>query len=460
MPAAAKPQSSRKVAARSSRTAAKPKPAAKQVAQAALVVGGGVAGMQASLDLANQGFKVYLVEKSPSIGGRMAMLDKTFPTLDCSACILTPRLSEVARHPNIKLLTYTDLEGVIGKVGNFKVRVIKRARYVKEELCAGCGACAKECPVEVPNEFDQGLGFRKAIYVGFPQSTPSTYTIDMESCIKCKRCERACERKAIDLEMEDERVEFDVGAIIIATGYRLFDVRRYYRLGYGRLPDVINAMEYERLINAAGPTQGHLIRLSDGKTPQSIGFVQCVGARDVNKGVPYCSRVCCMYGIKNAVMAKEHNPSTDVTIYYADIRAFGKGFEEFYEMARTRFGVKFLRGRAAEIIEDVRTGKLHLRAEDTETAQPQEFEHDMVVICPGIQPPDDLDKIAEKLGVAMSNDGYVDVVHRYFGPVDTKMPGIFVCGCADGPKDIPDSVTAGSAAAMKASIILAKGGAA
>jgi len=433
--------------------------ATKKVSQNALVVGGGVAGMQAALDIANQGFKVYLVEKSPSIGGRMAMLDKTFPTLDCSACILTPRLSEVARHPNIKLLTYSDLESVSGKAGNFEVRVIKRARYVKEESCAGCGACSKECPVEVPNEFDVGLGFRKAIYVGFPQSTPGTYTIDMESCIKCKRCERACERNAIDLEMQDERLEFDVGAIIIATGYRLFDVARYYRLGYGRIPDVIHAMEYERLINAAGPTHGHLVRLSDGRIPQSIGFVQCVGARDVTKDVPYCSRVCCMYGIKNAVMAKEHNPDADATIYYADIRAFGKGFEEFYEMARSRFGVKFFRGRAAEVRRDSKTGKLVVRVEDTEKAQPQDVEHDMIVICPGIQPPEDLAKIVEKLGISVTTDGYVDVANRYFGPVDTKVPGIFVCGCADGPKDIPDSVTEGSAAAMKATIILSGGGA-
>jgi len=414
--------------------------------------------MQAALDIAAQGFHAYLVEKSPSIGGRMAALDKTFPTLDCSACILTPKLSEVSRHPNITLYTYTDIESVIGKEGDFKVRIIKRARYVDAKKCSGCGSCADECPVEVPNEFDEDLGFRKATYMPFPQATPNIYTIDMNTCIRCKRCLKACERGAIDLDMQDERIDLEVGAIIIATGYRLFDVSAYPRLGYSQIPDVINAMEYERLINAAGPTHGHLIRLSDGRIPQSIGFVQCVGARDVNKDVPYCSRVCCMYGIKNAVMAKEHHPNAEVTVYYADIRAFGKGFEEFYEMARTRFGVKFLRGRVAEVTRDHKTQRLHCKVEDTETAKPIEAVHDLIVLSPGIQPPIGIEELVRKLGITTRNDGYVDVSHYYFGPVETKVPGVFVCGCADGPKDIPDSVTAGSAAAMRASIVLARGG--
>ncbi|NHJ15041.1 MAG: CoB--CoM heterodisulfide reductase iron-sulfur subunit A family protein [Candidatus Thorarchaeota archaeon] len=431
---------------------------AKQLKKGALVVGGGVAGMQAALDIASQGYKVYLVEKSPSIGGRMAQLDKTFPTLDCSACILTPRLSEVSRHPNIELITYANVESVVGKMGDFKARVIKRSRYVHQDRCSGCGDCAAECPVEVPNEFDQGLGFRKAIYIPFAQATPNIYTVDMDSCIECNRCLKACQRDAIDLEMQDERLEFDVGAIVIATGYEMFDVRSYPRLGYGRLPDVIDAMEYERLINAAGPTGGHLIRLSDGRIPESIGFVQCVGARDVGKDVPYCSRVCCMYGIKNAVMAKEHHPDTDVTVYYADIRAFGKGFEQFYDMAQTRFGVNFMRGRVAEVTQSRTPGKLKVRVENTLTATPLEVEHDLVVISPGILPAEGMDALAEKLGVTISEDGYVDTVHHYFGPVDTKIPGVFVCGCADGPKDIPDSVTEGSAAAMKATIILSKAG--
>ncbi|MFW9891238.1 MAG: FAD-dependent oxidoreductase [Candidatus Thorarchaeota archaeon] len=889
----------------------------------ALIVGGGVAGMQAALDIANQGFKVTLLEQTPSIGGRMAMIDKTFPTLDCSACILTPKLSEVSRHPNIDLLTYAQVKSVHGETGDFMVRVHKKSRYVDEDKCSGCGDCVAVCPVEVPNEFDQGLGFRKAIYTPFPQATPNVVTVDKKGepacrstcpadvnaqgfvtmmrhgrmeealdivrrsipfpgvlgrvcvgfcegecergmhdesisirnlhrfladyerlngsalveakidknervaivgagpggiscayhlakmgypvtifetrekaggmlryaipeyrlprdvldeeiqrvvdmgvkikantkvtsihelmdkgfkaifvatgawnsnklkidgeesegvlhaidfleqvnkgenvelgkrvaiigggdaavdsartairlgakevtliyrrshveipaipsevedakeegirfmlltspieilhrkgkitglrCIKmhlgepdhsgrrrpvpipnseftmavdnmivvigqstdptgvqtelscsewatvkadpitletnipgvfaggdvvlgpltvvkavghgkeaaisidrfirgadikdgrrngnhrvqsfevdktgipyemraampkqavstrvrkftevelgfneamaaaeaerclgcavccdCEQCVDACTRVAIDHSMEDKVIDLHVGTIILATGYKLFNVEEYPQLGYGKLPNVINAMEYERLINAAGPTHGHLVRLTDGKIPKSIGFIQCVGARDVQKGVPFCSRVCCMYGIKNAVMAKEHNQDTDVTVYYADIRAFGKGFEEFYEMARTRFGVNFVRGRVAEVLHKKENDSLFVRFENTETGFLQQVEHDLVVISPGIQPPDGLADIAVELNMNLSEEGYVCVDDRMTKPVDTSIEGVFVCGCADGPKDIPDSVSAGSAAAMRATIILSK----
>jgi heterodisulfide reductase subunit A len=424
----------------------------------ALVVGGGVAGMQAALDIANQGFKVYLVERSPSIGGRMAMLDKTFPTLDCSACILTPKLSEVARHPNIKLMTYSEVGSVTGFAGNFKVKVRQKARCVREDLCSGCGDCEANCPVEVANEFDQGLGFRKAIYVLFPQATPNVYTVDKENCTDCGRCVKVCERKAINMDMKDKFVTLNVATIIVATGFELFDITQYPRLGYGQYPNVIHAMEFERLINAAGPTHGHLIRMSDGRKPKSIGFIQCVGARDVQKGVPYCSRVCCMYSIKNAVMALEHDPQAEVWVYYADIRAFGKGFEEFYEMAKSRFGVRFIRGRVAEVMEGKASHDLVVKVEDTNTSKVRLIEHDLVVISPGVIPSSGMDTMAKKLGLNQTDDGYVAINHTFFGPILTKAPGVFVCGCADGPKDIPDSVSAGSAAAMKATIILSKGG--
>jgi heterodisulfide reductase subunit A len=428
--------------------------------ETALVIGGGVAGMQAALDIADQGYKVVLVEKTPSIGGAMAKLDKTFPTLDCSACILTPRLSEVSRHPNIELLTYSEVTGITGKAGDFRVKVLKKARGVLIDKCSGCGECVPHCPIQVRNEFDQNLGYRKAIYIGFPQSTPLVYTIDKDNCIKCELCVKSCDREAIDLTMEDETIEIPVGSIVIATGYELFDVSQYYRLGYGRFKNVINALEYERLINASGPTGGKLLRLSDGKIPRSIGFVQCVGARDVNKGVPYCSRVCCMYGIKNAVMAKElqHDIVKNVTIYYVDIRAYGKGFEEFYNMAKTRFGIKFLRGRVGEVEEDISTKNIHVWVENTETGEFLKQEHDLLVLCPGILPPKGLKDLADSLGLEVGVDGFIPISYPASNPVDTDVPGVFVAGCAESAKDIPDSVAAGSAAAMRASITLARGG--
>ncbi len=890
----------------------------------ALVVGGGVAGMQAALDIANQGFKVFLVEKTSSIGGKMAMLDKTFPTLDCSACILTPKLSEVAHHPNIELLTYSEVKDIKGKAGDFKVKVLKKARYVDLEKCSGCGDCVPVCPTEVPNEFDQGLGFRKAIYVPFPQATPNTHTIDkrghpacrincpahvngqgflalirehkyddaleivrrsipfpgtlgrvcpapceekcerglidnpinirdshrwladyereqgtytptpvkpdkkkkvavigagpagiacaeklaklgypvtvfearekpggllrygipeyrlpreildeeismvedlgvkfkfnkkirsVESllekgfsavflgigapvssrlkvdgedaegvfhalefldrvnsgekvevgnyvavigggnaaidaarvakrlgaykvfiiyrrsraempaikseisdaedegielvllanpveiltmknkvagikcirmrlgepdesgrrrpipipdseftiqldnviiaigqrvgedgphtelkttswgtpvvdpityqtsnpcvfaggdvvtggglvvdavahgheaaesihrflqgqdmfegrpvefkeipsedipkarfpkqekvhpkklkptirvdsfkeieqgyseeevleeagrciecgiCCECEQCVKACTREAIDHSMNDEVVELNVGAIVIATGYKLFDVSRYERLGFGIHYNVIHAMQFERLINAAGPTHGHLVRLSDGKVPKSIAFVQCVGSRDVKMGVPYCSRICCMYAIKNAVMAKEHHPDIDVTIYYTDVRSFGKGFEEFYQMAKRRFGVHFIRGRVGQIDEDPHTQDLIVSYEDIVNDRLGEARHDMVILSPGIIPAEGLEPFMKGLNLRLYEDGYIQVLDQFVDPVDSSVKGVYVCGCSDSPKDIPDSVTAGSAAAMHATIVLSK----
>ena len=428
--------------------------------ETALVIGGGVAGMQASLDLADQGFQVVLVEKTPSVGGVMAMLDKTFPTLDCSACILTPRLSEVSRHPNINLLTYSEVIGITGEAGDFRVKVLKKARKVLEDKCSGCGDCVPHCPVQVKNEFDQNLGYRKAIYIGFPQNTPLVYTIDEENCIKCELCVKSCDREAIDLTMEDEEIEIPVGAIVIATGYELFDVSQYHRLGYGRFKNVINALEYERLINAAGPTHGNLMRLSDGKIPKSIGFVQCVGARDVKKGVPYCSRVCCMYGMKNAAMAKElrHDDVKNITVYYADIRAYGKGFEEFYTMTKERFGIKYIRGRVGEVDENPKNKNVIVWAENTETGDFLKIEHELLVLCPGILPPKGLKELANNLGLDVSVDGFIPIQYPASNPVDTAVLGVFVAGCAESAKDIPDSVAAGSAAAMRASIVLARGG--
>jgi heterodisulfide reductase subunit A len=275
-------------------------------------------------------------------------------------------------------------------------------------------------------------------------------------CCECEQCVDACTREAIDHSMSDQVLNLHVGAIVLATGYKLFDVTDYPQYGYGKIPNVITAMEYERLMNAAGPTHGHLVRLSDGKIPHSIGFLQCVGARDVQRGVPFCSRICCMYGTKLATMSKEHHPDADVTVYYADIRAFGKGFEEFFEMSRTRFGVKYVRGRVGEVMQDKKNGGVIVRFEDTETGELQDIHHDLVIISPGVQPPEGLDDLAVELNMSLNEEGYVSIHDSFLTPVDTDVSGVFVAGCVDGPKDIPDSVSAGSAAAMRASIVLAK----
>ena len=421
-----------------------------------LVVGGGVAGIQSALDLADLGITTYLVEKEPSIGGKMAKLDKTFPTLDCSACILTPKMVEVIRHPDIKLLTYSEVSEISGTAGDFTVKIIKKPRYVKEDECSGCGLCAQHCPVEVPNEFDMGRGVRNAIYVPFPQAIPLVYTIDIENCIKCRACEKICDRGAIDFNQEPDEIELKVRSVVISTGYELFDAKKYTRYGYRRYPNVLVALELERLINASGPTLGHLLRLSDGKIPKKIAFLQCVGSRDEKMGVPYCSRICCMYAMKNAILIKEHHPDTEVTIYYTDIRAFGKGFAEFYDMAEDRFDVNFVRGKVGEILEDPETKNLIIRVENTETEEFLEEEYDMVVLSSGIVPIKP-EKWINQLGVTTSEDGFFTLVAPNSESTDTNIPGIVLAGTSAGPMDIPDSVAHASAAAMRAAIAKREG---
>lgn len=423
--------------------------------KAGLVIGAGIAGIQAAIDLADQGFTVYLVEKNPSIGGRMAQLDKTFPTLDCAACIMTPKMVDAGRHPNIKLLTYSEVKEVRREGRSFKVTILKKPRYVDEEKCTGCGACAPFCPVEVPNDFDENMGVRNAIYVPFPQAVPLIYTIDKEHCLECELCQNVCLAGAINLQQRPEELKIEVGAIVVTTGFNLFDAKTKEEYGYGVYDNVISGLALERLLSASGPTGGHVVRPSDGKIPKKVAFVQCVGSRDEKSGNLYCSRVCCMYATKEAELVKEHVPDVDVTVYYMDIRAFGKGFEEFYQRAKGEFGINYVKGRVAEILENPTNNNLTLRAENIESGELIENEVDMVILSTGLIPAalNDFEKI---LPIKLSDDNFFVSANPKVDPVTTNIPGVFVAGVAEGPKDIPDSVAQASAAAMKASIVLSE----
>lgn len=421
--------------------------------KAGLIIGGGISGIQSALDLADQGYKVYLVEKNPSIGGKMAQLDKTFPTLDCAACIMTPKMVDAGRHPNIELLAYSEVQDIKKNGAIFRVKIIRRPRYVDETKCTGCGVCAQHCPVEVPSEFDEKLGVRKAIYVPFPQAVPLIYTIDKDNCIECGLCEKMCLAKAVDRKQQPIEVEIEVNAIIASTGFELFDSRQKEEYGYGIYPNVITGLALERLLSASGPTGGHIVRPSDGKIPRKVAFVQCVGSRDEKSGNLYCSRVCCMYATKEAMLLKEHVPEIDVTIFYMDVRAYGKGFEEFYQRAKQEFGIKYIRGRVAEIVEESHMQNLFLKTENTETGEILEHEADMVVLSAGLVSPRN-DNFKKILPIPVSDDGFFVASNPKSDPATTKMEGVFIAGAAEGPKDIPDTVIQASAAAMKASIFL------
>jgi heterodisulfide reductase subunit A len=427
-----------------------------------LVVGGGIAGIQAALKIADSEHKVYLVEKSPSIGGHMAQLDKTFPTLDCSACILTPKMTQIGSHPFIELLTYSDVEEVSGYVGNFKVKVRKKARYVDEEKCTGCGLCQTKCPAKVESEFEVGLGQRKAIYTPFAQAVPNKPVIDTEHCIyfqkgKCRACEKFCEAKAIDFEQKDKIIEVEVGAIIVATGFEVFDPTPIYSYGYKRLDNVITSLEFERIVNSAGPTEGEIL-LKNGQEPDSIAIIHCVGSRD-EKYHEYCSRVCCMHSMKFAHLIKEHTSAT-VYEFYIDIRSFGKGYEEFYNRILNE-GTVFIRGRPAEITSIAETpeeeGKLIVQFEDTLVGRQRRLPVDMVILSCALEPQPDVEAVARLFNISRSADGFFLEKHPKLEPVSTMTDGIFLAGCCQGPKDIPDTVAQASAAAAEALSMISRG---
>lgn len=430
-----------------------------------LVVGGGIAGITSALELANAGHHVYLVEREPSIGGHMAQLDKTFPTLDCSACILTPRMVEVGQHPNITLWSYSQIEAVSGYIGNFTITIRKKARYINESVCNGCGICIEKCPRRVVDEiFEAGLSHRKAIYRPFPQAVPKFPVLDINNCTyfergKCKACQILCPTGAIDFEQQDELVQITVGNVIIATGYDLFDVRRISQYGYSRLANVFTSLEFERMVNAAGPTGGKIV-LRDGIShPESVAIIHCVGSRDQNYN-EYCSKVCCMYSLKFAHLIHERLPGTDVYNFYIDMRTPGKGYEEFYHRLQQE-GTHFIRGRVAEVTDAARLpgeeGKIIVQVEDTMIGKQRRIPVDMVILSIAMQARQDSKELAKLFGMGCDFSGFFIERHPKLDPVATMTEGVMIAGACQGPKDIPDSVAQGAAASARVAGLITLG---
>jgi heterodisulfide reductase subunit A len=435
---------------------------------ATLIIGAGIAGIQAALEIADSGHKVYLVERLGTIGGHMAMFDKTFPTLDCAACILTPKMVSVGQHPNIDLMVYSEIQEVIGRPGEFRVKVLKRATRVDPEACVACNTCVEVCPVSVPSEFDVGITNRKAIYIPFPQAVPNAYLIDASVCQyvlsdgkKCGACLKKCAKEAIHFDEKDQVLELKVGNIIVTTGYDTFDARRTYRYGYGVLPNVLTSLEFERLTNASGPTGGKIVMKTkkfnkrtktdewvfdvDGPQPKAVAILHCVGSRDQNFN-PYCSRVCCMYSLKFGHLVHEKLPDAICYEYYIDMRAFGKGYEDFFERVKDE-GVFVVRGRSASITE--KDGQMIVKGEDIIADTIVEIPVDMVLLAVGLQPTADAKHIASMLGIERVLDGWYQEMEYNVEPTSTERGGIFVAGVCQGPKDIPDTVAQAAAVAAK-----------
>ncbi len=430
------------------------------VTRKALVIGGGIAGIQAALDIANAGREVVLVEREASLGGHMSQLSETFPTLDCSQCIMTPRMVEAAQHPKIKVLTYAEVESVDGYIGNFKVKVRMKSRFVDMHTCTGCGDCIIKCPIKkIPSEFDCAIGKRTAIYTPFAQAVPNTPVIDKANCTyfktgKCKICAKICELNAINFDMQDEIIDFEIGAIVVATGFQVQDNSVYGEYGYGKYKDVINGLQFERFASASGPTAGKILRPSDGKEPETVVFIQCAGSRDAAKGVRYCSKICCMYTAKHAMLYAHKVHTGKAHIFYMDIRAAGKGYDEFTRRGIEEDETSYLRGRVSKVWEE--NGKLMVRGVDTLLGKPVVIAADMVVLATAMVPQPDAKDFAKVIGIGYDEYGFYNEAHLKLRPVESSTAGIFLAGACQSPKDIPDSVSQASAAASKVLALFSK----
>lgn len=432
------------------------------VTKRALVIGGGIAGIQTALDIADAGFEVDIVEKKPTIGGKMTQIDKTFPTLDCAACILTPKMVEAAQHEKIKIFAYSEVDAVGGFVGNFHVTIRKKARYVKEDVCTGCGLCTEKCPQKkVPNDFNLGLDTRRAIYIPFAQAVPKVATIDPDYCNmlkngKCGVCAKVCTAGAIDYQQKDELIEREYGAIVVATGFNPIKLDKFDEFAYSKSPDVVSSLEFERLMNAAGPTGGTLLRPSDGTHPKTIVFVQCVGSRcdGGEKGKPYCSKICCMYTAKHAMLCREKYPDTDVYVFYIDVRTPGKNFDEFYRRAVEEYGVHYVKGMVGKVVPE--GGKLKVQASDLIGNRQLHIDADMVVLAAAIEPDESARGLATMLTASMDTNDFFTEAHPKLRPVESPTAGVFLSGACQGPKDIPETVAQAGAAASKVIGLLCK----
>ncbi|MBO5066904.1 MAG: CoB--CoM heterodisulfide reductase iron-sulfur subunit A family protein [Clostridia bacterium] len=438
-------------------------PGESPVTKRALVIGGGIAGIQTALDIADAGFEVDIVEKKPTIGGKMAQIDKTFPTLDCAACILTPKMVDVAQHEKIRIFSYSEVEEVKGFVGNFNVKIRKKARYVKEDVCTGCGLCTEKCPQKkVPNDFNLGMDNKRAIYIPFAQAVPKVATIDPNYCTmlktgKCGVCSKVCTAKAIDYTQKDEFIEEKYGAIVAATGFNPISMDKFDEFAYSQSKDVITSLEFERLMNAAGPTAGKLLRPSDGKHPHTLVFVQCVGSRCsscAEKGKEYCSKICCMYTAKHAMLTRDKYPDTDVYVFYIDVRTPGKNFDEFYRRAVEDYGVHYIKGMVGKVSPE--GDKLIVQGSDLIANKQIKIDADLVVLAAAIEPDKSARPLATMLTASMDTNDFFTEAHPKLRPVESPTAGVFLSGCCQGPKDIPETVSQAGAAAAKVIGLLAK----